>query len=281
MKKLLIVSFWLISCFLWREVQAYSPTTGDIHTLQTLKTTLDKINSGNVNDMWNFITQIKKLQPQVGQDARISYLLQELYNHLYIQFSTAKIKSKESAKTTWTQFVNQYDTGIVEITMEDKCFGRYNTLDNISFANNFPTALTIATRYRESHCGYYLPNNGDGPFQILSKDYWTGEITENIFTQSVQDFIDFSKNKYANYKSKVDINISYTGTDIKSIVSHSALYNGWTISSGERMVIPNAPKYVYEGYANYNSWQYASWAIRLGLLPKFIKTLDFELKNFY
>jgi hypothetical protein len=69
----------------------------------------------------------------------------------------------------------------------------------------------------------------------------------------VQDFIDFSKTKHANYKSKVDISISYTGTTLKSIVSHAALYNGGTISSGERMVLPNAPRYVYEGYANYNS----------------------------
>ena len=68
------------------------------------------------------------------------------------------------------------------------------------FANNFPTALTIATRYRETHCGYYLPSNGDGPFQILSKDYGTGEINEDTFTQSIQDFIDFSKGKYAHNK---------------------------------------------------------------------------------
>ncbi|MEI7557984.1 MAG: hypothetical protein WCJ45_04055 [bacterium] len=46
-------------------------------------------------------------------------------------------------------------------------------MDTISFANDFPTALTIATRYRETNCGYYLPGNGDGPFQILSKDYGT------------------------------------------------------------------------------------------------------------
>jgi hypothetical protein len=47
------------------------------------------------------------------------------------------------------------------------------------------------------------------------------------------------------------------------------------------MVLPNAPRYVYEGYANYNSWQFATGAVRLGLLPKFIKTIEFELKNFY
>lgn len=258
---------------------AYTPTSQDLVTLVQLKNTLDQINSGKVTDIWNFSTQIKKLQPMVAHDPRIAYLLQELHTHLYGQFTTAKIKTKQTIKSGWNDFLIQYNTGIVDIDMEDKCFGRYNTLDNISFANNFPTALTIATRYRESHCGYYLPKNGDGPFQILAKDYGTGEITEETFTQSVQDFIDFSKTKYANYKSKVDINISYTGINLNSIISHWGFYNWWTISG--RVVLPNAPKYVYEWYSNYSSGQYASWAIRHGLLPKFIKTLEFELNNYY
>lgn len=258
---------------------AYTPTSQDMVTLIQLKNTLDEINSGNVSDIWNFSTQIKKLQPMVAHEPKIAYLLQELYTHLYGQFATAKMKTKIESKSGWNQFLESHNTGIVEISMEDKCFWRYNTLDNISFANNFPTALTIATWYRESHCGYYLPKNGDGPFQILAKDYGTGEINEEIFTQSVQDFIDFSKTKYANYKSKVDINLSYTGTDLNSIISHGAFYNGWVISW--RIVVPNAPKYVYEGYANYNSGQYASWVIRHGLLPKFIKSLEYELKNYY
>ncbi|AHB41490.1 hypothetical protein P148_SR1C00001G0700 [candidate division SR1 bacterium RAAC1_SR1_1] len=280
MKKLFLFAISSITIFSGFTVTyAYTPTSQDQITLVQLKNTLDQINSGNVTDIWNFSTQIKKLQPMVANDPRITYLLQELHTHLYGQFSIAKIKTKQASKSGWNNFLAQYNTGIVAISMEDKCFGRYNTLDNISFANNFPTALTVATRYRESHCGYYLPKNGDGPFQILAKEYGTGEITEETFTQSVQDFIDFSKTKYANYKSKVDINISYTGTDLNSIISHGGFYNGGTISG--RIVFPNAPKYVYEGYANYNSGQYASGAIRHGLLPKFLKTLEFELNNYY
>ena len=76
-------------------------------------------------------------------------------------------------------------------------------MDSISFANNFPTALMIATRYREANCGYYLPSNGDGPFQILSKDYGAGAITEAKFIQAMQDFIDFSKAKHLQYKTKL------------------------------------------------------------------------------
>jgi hypothetical protein len=126
-------------------VHAYSPTDQDQITLVQLKNTLDQINSGNATDIWNFSTQIKKLQPMVAHDPRISYLLQELHIHLYGQFSTIKMKTKISAKSGWNQFLEQHNTGIVTIDMLDNCTGRYNTLDNISFANNFPTALTIAT----------------------------------------------------------------------------------------------------------------------------------------
>jgi hypothetical protein len=146
-------------------------------------------------------------------------------------------------------------------------------LDNISFANNFPTALTIATRYRETSCGYYLPNNGDGPFQILSKDYWTGAITRWKFTQAVQDFIDFSKSKWTQYKTKLWINMTYTGWDYTGFINHAWLYNWWIISGD--VVNPLAPKYVWDGYDTY------TWAVRYWLFPKFLKILDWEVKNTY
>lgn len=279
MKKLFILLASILSLVGLSETYAYTPTSQDMLTLVQLKDTLDQINSWNVKDMRSFMTQIKKIQPMVAHEPRVSYLLQELHTHLYWQFSTEKIKTKISSKSGWNEFLDLYNTGIIEIDMEDKCFWRYNTLDNISFANNFPTALTIAIRYRESHCGYYLPKNGDWPFQILTKDYWTWEITEEIFTESVQDFIDFSRSKFDRYQSRVHQNITYTGIDIKSIVSHSALYNWWYVSGDA--VIPNAPKYLYEWYVPYNSWQYASWTIRHWVLPKFIKTLEYEINNYY
>jgi len=279
MKKLFILLASIL-CFIgFSATYAYTPTSQDMLTLVQLKDTLDQINSWNVKDMRSFMTQIKKIQPMVAHEPRVSYLLQELHTHLYWQFSTEKIKTKIWSKSGWNEFLDLYNTGIIEIDMEDKCFWRYNTLDNISFANNFPTALTIAIRYRESHCGYYLPKNGDGPFQILTKDYWTWEITEEVFVQSVQDFIDFSRSKFARYKSRVHQNITYTWIDIKSIISHSALYNGWYLSWDE--VLPNAPKYLYEWYIPYNSGEFASWAIRHWVLPKFIKTLEYEINNYY
>jgi hypothetical protein len=91
--------------------------------------------------------------------------------------------------------LDQYITGIsVEISGTlDNCIGWYNTLDDISFAHNFPTALTMAVWYRETTCAYFLPSNGDGPFQILDKDYGTGEITSKIFVDTVVDFMEFTR----------------------------------------------------------------------------------------
>ena len=159
----------------------------------------------------------------------------------------------------------------------DNCVWWYNTIDNISFANDFPTAITIAVWYKESNCGYYLPANGDGPFQIVSKDYWNGEITEDLFKQTVQDFIDFSKDKIDNYNKKANdefpgIHISYTWLDYTGVVSFAALYNGWTRTGW--MVQPNAPKYVFDGY-----WEKYSSAKKYGLFPALLKILSWELNN--
>lgn len=151
----------------------------------------------------DFYSQIKSLQSQFGFDERLTYILGQLASEMYAPIQTEKTKAKASSKQFKQEFLALYNTGIKTLPEFDSCTGRYNTMDTISFANNFPTALTIAIWYRESNCGYYLPGNGDGPFQIVSKDYGTGAISEDIFIQSVQDFIDFSKAKRTQYKTKL------------------------------------------------------------------------------
>jgi len=252
---------------------AYTPTLPDLQQIITLRAKLDQIVSWNNLDTWNFYSQIRTLKTQFN-DEKLNYILDQLNVFLISKLETEKAKAKESSKQFKQDFLTQYMTGLQEITTADTCAGRYNTLDNISFANNFPTALTIATWYRESNCGYYLPSNGDGPFQILTKDYGTGAINEGIFFQAVQDFIDFSQTKYANYKTKLGIVMTYTWFDFTWIIDHAWLYNGWTITWW--IVRPNNPHYVRDGYGD----QY-SWAIRYGLVPKFLKTLNREIQTQY
>lgn len=259
---------------------AYEPTSADITNINTLALQLNAVSSGDMQDKGDFYIQLKTLQEKYPNDEKLSYYLTTLSSYMFTQISTEKNKAKATSKTFKQDFLRTYTGGISkEISGTDTCTWWYTTLDNLSFANNFPTALTIATRYRESSCGYYLPANGDGPFQILSKDYGTGQISEAVFLRSVQDFIDFSKAKHTQYKTKLWITLTYTWFDWTGLVNHSALYNGATItwnSESWYLALPNMPSYVYDGYGSAYSG-----ASRYGILPKFLKVLDRELKNTY
>ena len=252
---------------------AYSPTSWDVIQVNNLKSQLNTIISWNNYDNWSFYYQVKQLQKQYSFDQKINYMLSELETHLFNKFSLEKTKAKVESKQFKQDFISLYNTWIQEISGNENCTWRYNTIDNISFANNFPTALTLATWYRETNCGYYLPSNNNWPFQIISKSYGTWAITEEIFIQSIQDFIDFSKTKYGNYKSKIGEIFNYTWFDLTGIVNHAALYN-WGLISWS-IVNPNNPKYVFDWYGNY------TWALRHWILPKFIKLLKREIENTY
>ncbi len=266
-----MVTVWL----LFGYVAAYEPTSQDISQINALAVQLNTISSGNVQDKWDFYIQIKTLQEKYPNHEKLQYYLTTLSNYMFTQLNTEKTKAKAISKTFKQNFWNEYSWGFSkEITTADDCTGWYNTLDSISFANNFPTALTIATWYRETNCGYYLPNNGDGPFQILSKDYGTWAISEATFLQSVQDFIDFSKSKHTQYKTKLWISLTYTWFDRTGLVNHAGLYNGGLISWN--IVTPNNPRYLYDGYGSAYSG-----ATRYGVMPKFLKILSWELTNSY
>ena len=277
MKK--IFTLILGTLLLW-SVFAYTPTSQDLAQVRLLKTQLDTITTGDMKGKRDFYAQMKTLQEQFATNEQVNYYMNELWLYLITQMNTEKSKVKILSKTTKQDFVNQYSSGFSQdITTADTCTGWYNTMDTISFANNFPTALTIATRYREVNCGYYMPNNGDGPFQIISKDYGTGQITEATFLKTIQDFIDFSKAKHTQYKTRLWIKLTYTWFTWTWLINHTALYNGGTITGSDAswyVALPNNPHYVFDGYG-----PDFTWAIRYGLMPKFLKVLDWELKTSY
>lgn len=270
---------FLLLCSLYfalgAKVFAYVPSSGDVQQVALLNSQLDSITSGDMQDAWSFYSQIKVLLKDYGSDEQINWMLSQLSTHLMDKLTVEKNKAKIMSKQFKQDFVAQYLTGVIQNIPEQlSCTGRYNTLDMISFAYNFPTALTMATRYREVNCSYYLPGNGDGPFQIISKDYGTWTITEEIFIKSVEDFIQFSKSKHIQYKTRLWINLTYTGFDRTWLVNHAGLYNWWVISGG--VVIPNVPKYLFDGYG-----ENFTWAIRYGVIPKFLKVLEWEVGNMY
>jgi hypothetical protein len=240
--------------------------------VSSVRNQLLTLSDGNLRDLREYAVQLGEIKWQLASYPGITYVLGEIEQDLRDTITETQIQAKQDALPQKQNFVAQYATGIKEIKENDLCTAYYKDLDTISFVNNFPTALTIATRYREAGCKRYLPGNGDGPFQILSKDYGSGQLTTWIFYQSVQDFIDFSRAKWTQYKSKLWVDLTYTSFDFTGLVNHSALYNGGIITGG--VVKPNAPKYVYDGYGN----QY-SGSIRYGVLPKFLKVLQWEINN--
>ena len=172
MKKLLI-SLGSIAVFFCIS-HAYTPTSNDTAAINTLKTQLDTITSGNMQGKAKLYIQLKNLQEQFSGYEKLNHYLHDMDTHLMAQINTEKTKAKVASQGDKETFVHAHSGEIsVEITTADTCTGRYNTMDSLSFAYDLPTALTLAVRYRESNCGYYLPSNTNGPFQIISKNYGT------------------------------------------------------------------------------------------------------------
>lgn len=184
-------------------------------------------------------------------------MLGKVKDYLYEKIHTQKTKAKILSKSFKQEFVGQYLSGVmIDQEIGVNCTGWYNTLDDLSFIYDLPTSLTTAIWYRESTCGYYLPKNGDGPFQIESKDYGTGEITSDIFIQSIKDFMEFAKHKISRYESAnkasqntgYKINLSYEDFDLTGVVRFGALYNSLSGNTVYGNILPKRPGYVRDGY---------------------------------
>ena len=276
--KIQILVFALVAVFgfVWIASAEYKLTGDDLQNFNSQKVTISKASN---NGLWSYYIQLGKWYNILKDDERLATISSGLRDYTYSLFDSKRKLAKQQYVGEKSEFLDEYrwDIMIQEEFPLDNCVGWYNTIDNISFSNDFPTALTIAVRYKESNCGYYLPANGDGPFQIVSKDYGNGEITEELFKQTVQDFIDFAKWKIDGYNKKAneefpEIKLSYTWFDYTGVVSFAALYNGWTRTGW--MVQPNAPKYVFDGYGD----KYAN-AKKYWLFPAFLKVLSWELNN--
>ena len=268
----LVIVFW----FIWITKAEYKLTGDELKQFNSQKAIISQASNYG---LWSYYTQLWKWYNILKDDERLSTISSGLRDYASSLFDSRKKLSKQQYIGEKSKFLDEYKWNITinEKFPVDYCMWWYNTIDNISFANDFPTALTIAVWYKESNCGYYLPANGDGPFQIVSKDYGNGEITEDLFKQTIQDFIDFSKSKIDSYNRKADSNfpeikISYTWFDYTGVVSFAALYNWWTRTGG--MVQPNAPKYVFDGYG-----QDYSNAKKYWLFPALLKVLEWEMDN--
>ena len=274
--QILILSLVVLFGFCWISEAKYSLTWDQLKQFNSQKAIISQASNGW---LWSYYVQLAKWYNILENDERLATVSSGLRDYSYSLFDSRKKLAKQQSMNEKSNFLDEYRW---DIMMEDEfpidnCVWWYNTIDNISFANDFPTALTLAVWYKESSCGYYLPANWDGPFQIVSKDYGNGEITEEIFKQTIQDFIDFAKWKIESYNSRAneefpEIHISYTSFDYTGVVSFAALYNWGTRTWW--MVQPNAPKYVFDGY-----WEKYANAKKYGLFPAFLKLISWELNN--
>ena len=206
-------------------------------------------------------------------------MLTQIRDYALNKFTTRKDAAKNESLTLKQGLLNAYQNSWLQNAEElsENCYWRYNTLDNLSYAYDFPTALTIAVWYRETSCGYYLPKNGDGPFQIVSKDYGNWEITKEIFEQTIKDFLEFSWNKINRYNGKnpdTPIRLGYRYFTYEDLNKFAGLYNGlsgWTVYWD---IWPANPKYFLEKMP----WEYEKWK-KNGLFLQFLKTIEREIKQ--
>ena len=89
-----------------------------------------------------------------------------------------------------SDFLSQYQGSGLEASevLSQNCIGWYQTLDNLSFAYDFPTALTIAVDIEKADVVFICQKNGDGPFQIVSKDYGNWTISKELFEKRLRIF---------------------------------------------------------------------------------------------
>lgn len=174
---------------------------------------------------------------------------------------------------THSDFVNSYQQFLQsDKPLYDSCFIYFDQIDLIAKEYNFPTALIIATRYREHSCFFSNPSNGRGNFQITSHDYPAWDITREQFSDQIINFISFSQAKRDWYDAiqvfgPEPVSLQYETFDLSSVRKHAILYNG---------VYPDVTL-DSSWYANENFTQARWW--RDGIVASFLKVLQWEMSR--
>ena len=275
MKKVLFYSILSLSFF--APIFAYTPSDEEKAELTELKGQITQLGEESNLTLWNLYEQARNILPYIT-DEKINYYITQLRDYSLTKFTTKKDKAKDATEDLKKEITEEYKTALENAeSLSENCYGWYNTLDNLSYAYDFPTALTIAIWYRESSCWYYLPKNGDWPFQITSKDYWNWEISKEIFEQTIKDFLEFSWNKINRYNSKnpdTPILMWYKYFTYDGLYKFAGLYNwlsGWTVYWD---IAPANEKYFLEKMP----WEYENWK-KNWLFLQFLKVLERELEN--
>ena len=257
---------------------AYTPDTETKEEISNLKVQVTALSEDDNKTLFDLYEQARDILQYIKEE-KTSYIVTQVRDYALSKFTTRKDAAKAEALQLKQELLDAYQNSWLQLAEElsENCYWRYNTLDNLSYAYDFPTALTSAVWYRETSCGYYLPKNGDGPFQIVSKDYGNWEITKEIFEQAIKDFLEFSWNKINRYNGKnpdTPIVLWYKSFSYKDLYKFAWLYNGLSWSTVYWDIGPANPKYFLEKMPG----EYENWK-KNGLFLQFLKVIEREIKQ--
>jgi hypothetical protein len=156
------------------------------------------------------------------------------------------------------------------VGISELCTTYYDKIDAVAKEYDFPTAVIIATWFKEHTCKFSNPSNGRWNFQITSHSYPPGDITWENFENQIINFIYFSKAKWEWYDTfqkygPEPVKLSYDKIDLTSLRKQAILYNWvvWTLEDN--------------AYANQNFWSPSSG--RDGIVAMSIRALWWQLKQ--
>lgn len=240
---------------------------------------LDQIGSGQDRLVhWKLYQQSRGWLTTPVAKWDIKMQLEQIRDFSHNQLKSGQELSKKNAEEQKKNLVAQWGSGFSTVdALDSSCLGWYYTMDLLSYVYDFPTALMIAVWWKESSCGYYLPKNGDGPFQIVSKDYSKVKLNQDTFEDMIEDFLVFSKHKINRYNSrnpKTPIKLRYDQVNYPDLLKFAALYNGlsWATVYGE--ILPAAPRYFWEKMP----WDFVL-AKRNGLFAQVLRVLEWETQK--
>lgn len=213
----------------------------------------------------------------LSTDPRKQAIMRNVFEHTHNQLALATdVQTRAFKKSFVSAYGGELQGDDFELRLQ-WCVDKFDMVNTIAKKENFPTALILATWFMESSCRMANPNNGDGLFQILSNHYEPGAVNDAELERQVEDFINFSRHKWAWYhRNNPDRQIVLTHKlwDIESLESQGALYN----SVGSK--ITAWPLRATNQY--YNRWNFnPEWksSVKDGMITAFIRLLNWELEN--
>ncbi len=309
MKSCWLVAVWIsvLALQFLSNAEAYKISEYDHDFLKPVRNKIQQlVDDGDKETLISLASRLEETSHSYPDDSRTATVLRYLRGYVMRQFDIAvsgtgtleAYRSEESdllsyaddqqveqeqqftaptdahEKKTANEFYNTYRGFVMsdDVDLPEQCFTYYNEIDQIAQANDFPTALIIAMRYREHTCYFDNPANGRGNFQITSHYYEPGEITWDEFAEQIQNFINFSRAKRARYDNlqlwdEESIELTYDSFDLQWVRKHAILYNG--IKTG---TTPET-----NDYANHNFGDGPDG--KDGIVAAFLKVLKWQIEH--